>query len=451
MKKLLLITIALWPAWVQAFTPGANLGLMQDSAQVKIPFNWYLGWINGQNRQHDFPLTFQDKKGETILTAGAYLDAYFNYNFAQPKDNTQTISASVGRSNEFSLNLFSFGLESNYKNVIGRLWFQTGSMLHIVQETDASVFRGRNTGTGNLKFIREAGLGYHFPLNYGLNVELGIFLSYIGLESYLTQENWSYQRSMVCEFTPFYFQGARLQYYPVKKFRTELWILNGWQTYNSWSKSPGLGSSNYFRPNENMQMVANFYFGTDSKSGTTQLSRIHRFHHDDSFVFRYVKRPNSQGLSQAAFSINNHYGFQSGEGVKASKNYMAGSSLANRLWFRHNTVGWTIRGDFLTNPGAYLAFVPAALAAGPNAFDLALAGGKELKITQISTTLDIMPSDWITFRLEYGFRKSNVPYFAGPGGTTSQTGFSNDPLDPTWRPDLKKTENRMTLALNFRL
>ncbi|HYK76636.1 MAG TPA: hypothetical protein VEV16_06650, partial [Daejeonella sp.] len=68
MKKLLLITIALWPAWVQAFTPGANLGLMQDSAQVKIPFNWYLGWINGQNRQHDFPLTFQDKKGETILT-----------------------------------------------------------------------------------------------------------------------------------------------------------------------------------------------------------------------------------------------------------------------------------------------------------------------------------------------------------------------------------------------
>src|ERR1044071_3636317 len=99
--------------------------------------------------------------------------------------------------------------------------------------------------------------------------------------------------------------------YPTKKFKTELWLLNGWQTYNSWSKAPGIGSSNYFRPNENLQLVANLYYGQDTRN-----SSRHRFHHDNSVVMRYYNK-SSKKISQAAFSINSHYGFQSGDGVKA--------------------------------------------------------------------------------------------------------------------------------------
>ncbi len=437
-----------------------SLLAQNDSIHNKIPFdhnkipfeNYKLTWINGQNRQTDFPLVLKDKSGETILTGVVYLDGHFNYNFAQPKDNTQTISAVTPRSNEFSLALASIGIESNYKNTIGRLWLQTGSMLNIIQETDGSVNRGRNTSTGNLKFIREAAAGYHFNVNYGLNFEMGIFMSYIGLESYLTQENWSYQRSMVCDFTPFYFQGARVQYYPTKNYKTELWLLNGWQSYNGWSKNPGVGNSNYFRPNENLQLVANFYYGRDSKSGTPELSKIMRFHHDNSIVYRYIKNSsNRRGLSQAAFSLNNHYGFQQGDGFKAKDNYMMGSSLVNRLWFNQNKIGWTTRADYVTNPGCYLSFSPAQSGAIPNDYETAIANREDLKMWQLSSTFDFMPSDFITLRFEYAFRNANIPYFTGPGGTTSQTGFINDPIDPTWKADLKKSENRIILAVNFRL
>jgi hypothetical protein len=427
----------------------------QDSTKItKIPFEGMdLTWINGQNRQKDFPLVFKDNNGETVLTGTVLLDGYFNYNFARPKDNTQTISASTARSNEFSINQASIGIESNYKNIIGRLWLQTGSQAAVVQEADGSVARGRYTGTGNLKFIREAAAGYHFNVAYGLNVEMGIFMSYIGLESYVMQENWSYQRSMVCDFTPFYFQGARVQFYPSKKFKTELWILNGWQSYNSWSKNPGIGNSNYYRPNENLQLVANFYYGNDSKSGTDKLSSVHRFHHDNSIVYRYYKKNNTgkKGISQAAFSLNNHYGFQTGDGLKAKDNYMAGASLANRVWFNNNKLALTLRGDYITNPGGYLAFSPAAPSAAPNAYDLAIASGKDLKMSQLAATFDVMPNDHVTFRMEYDHRNSNIPYFAGKGGTTSQTGFSNDPVDPSWLPDLRKTENRIIVSVNFRL
>ncbi len=446
MKKHILLAVTICTATLAT--------AQKDTTTAKVPFDGMdLSWINGQNRQKNFPLQFADKNGETILTGTVLLDGYFNYNFARPKDNTQTISAATARSNEFSINQASIGIESNYKNIIGRLWLQTGSQTAVVQEADGSVTRGRNTSTANLRYIREAAAGYHFNVDYGLNVEMGIFMSYIGLESYVLQENWCYQRSMVCDFTPFYFQGARLQYYPSKKFKTELWVLNGWQTYNSWSKNPGIGNSNYYRPNENVQLVANFYYGTDSKSGTTQLSNIHRFHHDNSVVYRYFKRKSAtkKGISQAAFSINNHYGFQTGDGVKAKDNYMTGTSIANRIWFNNNKLALTLRGDYVTNPGGYLAFTPAVTGSIPNDYDVAIANGENLKMTQLTATFDIMPNDHVTFRFEYGHRNANIPYFAGPGGTTSQTGFSNDPIDPTWKADLRKDENRIIVSVNFRL
>jgi len=416
-----------------------------DSVSVKIPFNGMdIGWINGQNRQTHFPLVLKDANNETILTGVAYLDSYINYDFNNPIDNTHTISSTIGRSNEFTMNLASIGIESNYKNIIGRLWLQYGQMGAIIQDLDGTTQRGRNTSINSLKNIREAAAGYHFNKWYGINVEMGIFMSYIGLESYVTQENWTYQRSMVCDFTPFYFSGARVQVYPSAKFKTELWLLNGWQSYNSWNKGIGVGNSNYYRPNENLQLVANFYFGNDSRQATN------RFHHDNSVVARYFRNKESKGLSQAALSLNSHYGFQSGAGVRASDQYMTGAALSNRLWFNKNKLALTLRGDFVKNPGLYLAFSPSAVA--PNDFTDAIAADpkQDLTIYQATATFDIMPNDFVTFRLEYRYRNSNKPYFAGRGGTTSPDGWITT-LTDNWRPDLVSDESGVTLAVNFRL
>jgi hypothetical protein len=422
------------------------LSLQAYAQSTKVPFDGMdLSWVNGQNRQTNFPLILKDKKGETVITGTTYVDAYYNYDFDNPLDNTHTISSTIGRHNEFTLNIASIGLETNYKNVIGRLWLQYGQMASIVQDLDGSVNKGRNTSINNLKYVREAAAGYHFNKWYGINVEMGIFMSYIGLESYVTQENWCYQRSMPCDMTPFYFSGARLQMYPTKKLKTELWLLNGWQTYNSWSKAPGIGLSNYYRPNENLQLVANFYLGRDDRN-----TDVARFHHDHSAVYRYYKHKYKKGITQAAFSINNHYGFQSGGGLKASDQYFLGTSIANRIWFYDNKLALTLRGDYITNPGTYLAFSPSPVVANDYNDAIAADSKKNLEMFQGTACFDVMPNDFVTFRLEYGYRKSNVPYFAGRGGTTSPDGWVNTPV-ATWRPDLVKEGSRITLAVNFRL
>lgn len=421
------------------------------SAPAKVPFEGYdMTWINGQNRQTDFPLQLKDGSGSPFVTGVAFVDAYYNRNFNNPIDNTQTVSSAIGRNNEITLNMISLGLDINYRNVVGRVFLQYGQMGSIVQDLDGSVAHGRNTGINNLKYIREAAAGYHFNKWHGINVEAGIFMSYIGLESYVLNENWSYQRSMPCDFTPFYFSGARVQAFPSKTVKQEVWLLNGWQTYNGWNQSLGIGSSTYWRPNTNLQFVANFYLaGRDTRNNPDVM----RFHHDNSVVARYYNRPKSKGISQAAFSINNHYGFQSGRladgtSVSSRANYMLGTSVANRVWFARNKLAVTLRGDYVKNPGAYLAFSPSPVAG--NSFNDALAEGKELGLFQGTITLDIMPNDLFTFRLEGRYRDSNIPYFAGRGGTTSPDGWADTQVG-NWRPDLVRSEPGLTAAVTIRL
>jgi hypothetical protein len=65
-----------------------------------------------------------------------------------------------------------------------------------------------------------------------------------------------------------------------------------------------------------------------------------------------------------------------------------------------------------------------------------------------------MPSQFCTMRLEYNYRAASVPYFAGPGGVTPPGGNTGTPqvlVPNNWQPDLRKAENRMTLAMLVKL
>jgi hypothetical protein len=61
-----------------------------------------------------------------------------------------------------------------------------------------------------------------------------------------------------------------------------------------------------------------------------------------------------------------------------------------------------------------------------------------------------MPNELVTYRLELVHRESDVPYFAGPGGVTSPSGYTTSPVPAGWSPDLVKSESRMIAALLVR-
>jgi len=136
---------------------------------------------------------------------------------------------------------------------------------------------------------------------------------------------------------------------------------------------------------------------------------------------------------------------------KGPKQDFLGFMFYNRAWFDHDLFGLTIGGGKINNPGRYLVLLPpingATAASGTPYFTE--NPGDPFKAWDISATFDWMPSQYITWRWEYNYRAANVPYFSGPGGVTPPGGNQGAPgsLVPGWAPDLRRTENRLNMAI----
>lgn len=378
------------------------------------------------------------------------LDTSYHYSLAAPKDNSISGSSEVFRHNEFQLTHIGIGGDFVFKNIQARLMTQFGLYSQTTPRNDASPKRGQWQLDNAYRYISEAYAGYHLPILAGINIQTGIFMSYLGLWSYYNFDNWTYQPSYVSSNTPWFFNGLRIQIFVTPKLKIEPWIVNGWQSYGSFNKTPGLGLQVAWHPNEGFALVSNAYVGAD----TLALSKRLRFHSDSSVMWRYYQRPGAR-LSKAAISFTFDGGFESGDGVQPQSQYFLGAMAYHRLWLFNDMLGLTLGGGLIQNPGRYLVLLPpingATAASGTPFFT---TNPKDpFRAWDFQVTIDLLVERHATLRLEYTSRHANVPYFAGPNGMTPPSG--NDPSDNDpgigWTPDLTGHENRFTLALLIKL
>lgn len=431
------------------------------NGQEKIPFEGIdQTWQNGADRRDSSIF-----KGMKYFMPTILIDVNYNYSFNNPIDNTVVGSTALARHNELQLSAAHFGGDFSYNNVRGRIMTQFGTRSTIVPRNDLSPYRGQYDLANVYRYLSEAYAGYHFNKWYGINMDAGLFMSYIGLNSYYQAENWEYQASYTSDNTPWFFSGIRIQIFPMKNLKIEPWIINGWQSYGKFNNMPGIGGSiTWMSNNSNIKLITNDYYGTD----VAGIPDRRRFHSDNSILVRYFNKPQQNGITKMAFSITGDIGFEKGGGVNGFNNdntanpaqYFASAMFYNRIWFAKNKLAWTLGGGFMTNPGRYLVLYPTGQASPlPNPMDpTKTAGlypfsanpGDLFEAWDCSTNVDFMPDQHITFRVECVHRESSVPYFAGHGGVTSQTGLTTTPLDPGWRPDLVKSETKVIFAMLFR-
>jgi hypothetical protein len=418
-------------------------------------------WANGSDRRIK-----NIWKDHNYFTPSVLLDVNYTYSFNNPIDNTVVGSTALARNNEIQLSALHFGGDFNFEGARARIMTQFGTRSQVVPRNDFSPYRGQYQLANVYRYLSEAYAGYHFEKWYGINVDAGLFMSYIGLNSFYQAENWEYQASFTSDNTPWFFNGIRVQIYPTKHLKIEPWIINGWQSYGKFNSMPGLGGNITWIPNSNVKLLTNNYFGTDAAG----IQDRKRFHSDNSILVRYYNNPNSSRISRMAFSFTGDFGFEKGGGVNGFNNndsgagpaqYFASAMFYNRIWFAKNKCAWTVGGGIMTNPGRYLVLYPTGQASplpDPNnptqtegAFPFSANPGDKFTGWDWSTNFDYIPNQSVTFRVEFVNRNSSVPYFAGRGGVTSQTGYSTSILDPNWRPDLVKSESRIILAMLFRI
>jgi hypothetical protein len=395
-------------------------------------------WLNGSPR-NKAPV-FDTK----FFTPDIRFDAHYMQSFNHPKDHTIVGSTESFRSGEFQLEQVSFGGDFHWENVRARFLSMMGLFATTTPRNDASQGVGQWDLRNAYRYLSEANAGYHFDVGHGLNVDAGIFVSYIGLFSYYNFDNWTYQPSYVSSNTPWFFNGLRIQYFPTNTLKIEPWIINGWQSYGRFNKNLGFGGQILWQPNENLKLVFNNYgVGQDNLAYSipgqppNPIRNANRVHTDDSIEFKYYdNKLNGKGLSKAAFSLTLDAGCEYGGGVGGlsctsgpNKTAFLGWMLYNRFWFDNDLYAVTIGGGSMNNPGRYLTLLPPINGADAVSGTPYFTENPGQPAFQWDATLNFqyMPKQWITWWAEAGFRHSSVPYFAGQGGVTPPLGNTGSP------------------------
>jgi hypothetical protein len=409
-------------------------------------------WLNGNPRTKDTPYATK------FFTPEFRSDVSYTYDFRHPHDDTIVGSSEVFRANEVTLTDLGIGGDLHLNNVHARVLSQLGLYSTAIPANDASSARGQFNLANAYRYVAEANAGYHFNVQHGLNVDAGLFLSYVGLFSFYQFDNWAYQPSYVSSNTPWFFDGVRVQWFPTAKLKIEPWFVNGWQSYGKFNNRPGVGGQILWRPNGKLEILGNQYgLGEDVLNTPGRV----RYHTDDSIEYKYYDSP-YRLIDKAAFTLTGDAGCEHGGGVSCAGNSIKNGVLApkqsflgymayNRLWFDRDLFGLTLGTGRINNPGRYLVLLPpinGATAASGTPYFTENPGDK-FKAWDTSVTADYLPSQYITWRLEYNHRAADVPYFAGPGGVTppgGNTGAAGS-LVPGFTPDLVRSENRITGAI----
>jgi hypothetical protein len=434
-------------------------------------------WLNGNPRTKEI---FWDTK---FFTPEIRSDTVYVFDFNRPTDHSMGGSSELFRSQEVQLTQLGVGGDFHYDNVRARLMTQFGMYSTTTPRNDPSPGHGQWDLADAYRYVSEAYGGYHFNVMHGINVDAGIFMSYIGLFSYYNFDNWAYQPSYVSSNTPWFFNGVRVQIFPTAHLKIEPWFINGWQAYGSANHTPGIGGQIKWTPTNWMNIISNNYGVGQDDLFVPNRKRIHS---DNSIEIKYFDKP-YQPLDKMAFSLTGDIGCEYGGGVSCygdkaggPKQSFLGFMLYNRFWFHNDLFGLTIGGGKINNPGRYLVLLPpingeTAITAATNSPYFTENPGDPFKAWDSSITFDYMPKQYITFRWEYDYRHASVPYWTGRGGITPPGGNTNTPTDyicnngvssgsetlgpatafctsapqnsSVWFPDLRRDENFIDMSI----
>ncbi len=394
-------------------------------------------WLNGNPRTKDI---YWDSK---FFTPEIRSDVTATWDNQHPADHSMGGSSELFREGEVQLEQLGIGGDFHYDNVRARFMTQFGAYSTATIRNDGSYANGEWDLADANRYLSEAYGGYHFNWMSGVNVDAGIFMSYIGLFSYYNFDNWAYQPSYVSSNTPWFFQGVRVQIFPTPHLKIEPWYINGWQSYASANNRPGLGGQIKWTPYPWLNIISNNYgLGHDDLYAPGRT----RIHTDNSQEILYYNRPKSQYLSKMAVSFTEDLGCEFGNGVSCTgdhaggpKQSFIGAMVYNRFWFDRDQFAVTWGGGGINNPGRYLVLLPpingeTAASAALNSPYFTENPGNIFKAWDSSLTFDWMPKQYITFRIEPDFRHADIPYWTGRGGITPPAALGASVLTPNGFP-----------------
>ncbi len=204
-------------------------------------------------------------RADTTVTVsfGAFVDGYYAYDFGRPKNFDRVFTTQAARHNEFNVNLGYVEAKLAATRVRGRLALQAGTSVQSNYSGEPGI--GSVSGPSVSRHLQEAFAGY--AITPKLWIDGGIFLSWIGMESFISRDNLTYTRSLSADYTPYYESGARLTWQPTQRLTALLAVVNGWQNISENNQDKAIGTRLDFTPTSTTTLSYYDFFGNEVGSG----------------------------------------------------------------------------------------------------------------------------------------------------------------------------------------
>ncbi|MCE7073088.1 porin [Dyadobacter sp. CY327] len=214
------------------------------------------------------------------LTISGYAEAYYNYDFNRPLNNTAPgFLYNFNRIGEVNLNLGFIKANYTTDRVRGNLALAAGTYVNANYAAEPGV----------LKNVFEANIGLKISKNANLWLDAGIMPSHIGFESAVGKDNWALTRSLVAENTPYFESGLKLGFTTQdEKLYVSAMYLNGWQRIQrvDGNTTPAFGTQATYKPAANVTLNYSTLIGSDKPDS----ARLMRYYHNFYGVFQLAKK-----------------------------------------------------------------------------------------------------------------------------------------------------------------
>jgi hypothetical protein len=171
------------------------------------------------------------------VTFGGFIDGYYAYDFDRPPSIDRSYTTQPARHNEFNINLAHVEAKVDGARVHGRLALQAGTSVQSNYAGEPTI--GSISGSSLSRHIQEAFAGYKVADK--LWIDGGIFFSHIGNETWISRDNWTYSRSFVADFTPYYETGVRAVWQATPALTVTGVVVNGWQIISETNSDKAVG------------------------------------------------------------------------------------------------------------------------------------------------------------------------------------------------------------------
>ncbi len=215
------------------------------------------------------------------LGLNIYLQGGYTLNFRNPDSGTNEQRVFDQKANSFLLDLaqIQFARDPTVGDVGYKLKVSFG-------ETAKFIHAAGLGDPGDVVDLTEAYVNYVAPLGSGIKLQFGKFVTYHGAEVIEAKDNFNYSRSLLFNYAiPFTHTGLMAGYTFSKALTANIYVVNGWDTFNDNNKGKTFGTSFVVTPIEPVSMNFGLMYGPEQSHNSTH----YRFLADWVGIFKATK------------------------------------------------------------------------------------------------------------------------------------------------------------------